>query len=173
MTLIPDNIDSQKSLSAIISYSFYPISSWNLRFFTTFLTTTLQDIRDSNYLYSVSNRSVRLNLNNSIDLGKNYSLQLWGFYNSRSVNGINITLPNGSLNFGIQKKVDNITFTFPLTITPFFYGSGSVGKGFLLRPTITAYMANQQDVNSRSLVAIKADNPILVNPIGVLFTIQR
>ena len=68
---------------------------------------------------------------------------------------------------------DNITFTFPLTITPFFYGSGSVGKGFLLRPTITAYMANQQDVNSRSLVAIKADNPILVNPIGVLFTIQR
>ena len=115
VTLIPDNIDSQKSLSAIISYSFYPISSWNLRFFTTFLTTTLQDIRDSNYLYSVSNRSVRLNLNNSIDLGKNYSLQLWGFYNSRSVNGINITLPNGSLNFGIQKKVDNITFTLNAT----------------------------------------------------------
>ena len=68
---------------------------------------------------------------------------------------------------------DDITFTFPLTITPFTYGSGTVGKGFLLRPTITAYMANQQDVNSRSLVAIKADNPILVNPIGVLFTIQR
>ena len=68
---------------------------------------------------------------------------------------------------------DNITFTFPLTITPFTYGSGTVGKGFLLRPTITAYMANQQDVNSRSLVAIKADNPVLVNPIGVLFTIQR
>ena len=68
---------------------------------------------------------------------------------------------------------DNITFTFPLTITPFFYGSGSVGRGYLLRPTITAYMANDQDVNSRSLLAIKADNPILVNPIGVLFTIQR
>ena len=75
----------------------------------------MQDIRDSDYLYSVSNKSVRLNLNNSIDLGKNYSLQLWGFYNSRSVNGINITLPNGSLNFGIQKKVDNITFTLNAT----------------------------------------------------------
>ena len=68
---------------------------------------------------------------------------------------------------------DDITFTFPLTITPFTYGSGTVGKGFLLRPTITAYIANEQDINSRSLVAIKADNPILVNPIGVLFTIQR
>ena len=68
---------------------------------------------------------------------------------------------------------DTITFTFPLTITPFTYGSGTVGRGYLLRPTITAYMANQQDVNSRSLLAIKADNPIIVNPIGVLFTIQR
>ena len=78
-----------------------------------------------------------------------------------------------ALIYSNRDENDNITFTFPLTITPFFYGSGSVGKGFLLRPTITAYMANQQDVNSRSLVAIKADNPILVNPIGVLFTIQR
>ena len=68
---------------------------------------------------------------------------------------------------------DNITFTFPLTITPFTYGSGTVGRGYLLRPTITAYIANDQDINSRSLLAIKADNPVLVNPIGVLFTIQR
>ena len=74
-----------------------------------------------------------------------------------------------ALIYANRDENDAITFTFPLTITPFFYGSGSVGKGFLLRPTITAYMANQQDVNSRSLVAIKADNPILVNPIGVLF----
>ena len=68
---------------------------------------------------------------------------------------------------------DNITYTFPLTITPNTYGNGTVGRGYLLRPTISAYMANDQDVNSRSLLAIKADNPILVNPIGVLFTIQR
>ena len=68
---------------------------------------------------------------------------------------------------------DTITNEFPLTITPFTYGGGTVGKGFLLRPTISAYIANDQDINSRSLLAIKADNPILVNPIGVLFTIQR
>ena len=40
---------------------------------------------------------------------------MWGFYNSRSVNGINITLPNGSLNLGIQKKVNNLTFTLNAT----------------------------------------------------------
>ena len=32
---------------------------------------------------------------------------------------------------------DNVTFTFPLTITPFTYGNGTVGRGYLLRPTIT------------------------------------
>jgi len=78
-----------------------------------------------------------------------------------------------ALIYSNRDENDNITFTFPLTITPSSYGSGTVGRGYLLRPTITAYMANQQDVNSRSLLAIKADNPILVNPIGVLFTIQR
>ena len=77
----------------------------------------------------------------------------------------NTTALEVALIYANRDENDAITFTFPLTITPFFYGSGSVGKGFLLRPTITAYMANQQDVNSRSLVAIKADNPILVNPI--------
>ena len=78
-----------------------------------------------------------------------------------------------SLIYANRDASDNVTFTFPLTTTPFTYGSGTVGRGYLIRPTITAYMANQQDVNSRSLLAIKADNPILVNPIGVLFTIQR
>jgi len=78
-----------------------------------------------------------------------------------------------ALIYANRDENDDITFTFPLTITPFNYGSGTVGRGYLLRPTITAYMANEQDVNSRSLLAIKADNPILVNPIGVLFTIQR
>ena len=78
-----------------------------------------------------------------------------------------------ALIYSNRDSSDNITYTFPLTITPFTYGNGTVGRGYLLRPTITAYMANDQDVNSRSLLAIKADNPILVNPIGVLFTIQR
>ena len=78
-----------------------------------------------------------------------------------------------ALIYANRNSSDTITYTFPLTITPNTYGNGTVGRGYLLRPTISAYMANQEDVNSRSLLAIKADNPILVNPIGVLFTIQR
>ena len=68
---------------------------------------------------------------------------------------------------------DNPTFTFPLTITPVFYGTGSVGKTFLSRPLLSAYFASEEDVNARALLAIRADNPIQVAPLTTLVTIQR
>jgi hypothetical protein len=52
-----------------------------------------------------------LNLNNNITLGNGYSFQLWGYFNSKEVSGVNISLPNGALNMGIQKIYKNFTFT--------------------------------------------------------------
>lgn len=68
---------------------------------------------------------------------------------------------------------DNITFTFPLTGSPLFYGTGTVGRTFLTRPLLTAYFASQEDVNARALLAIRADNPIQVAPLSTLVTLQR
>ena len=111
ITITPDNITSQKTFSTIFSYSFYPISKWNLRFFTTYSYVDLFDKKENNSDYSVKNSNVRLNLNNSIDLGKDFSFQVWGFYNSRTVFGRNIFLPQGSLNISFQKKSKNFTYT--------------------------------------------------------------
>ena len=65
------------------------------------------------------------------------------------------------------------TFTFPLTGTPSFYGTGVVGRTFLNRPTLSAYFASEEDVNARALLAIKADNPIQVAPLTTLVIIER
>lgn len=111
ITLTPKNIDMQKTLSAIFSYSFNPISVWNLRLFTTLINTYLLDKRELQEDYSVRNKSIRLNLNNNITLGNGYSFQLWGYFNSKEVSGVNISLPNGALNIGIQKIYKNLTFT--------------------------------------------------------------
>jgi hypothetical protein len=111
ITLTPKNIDMQKTLSAIFSYSFNPISVWNLRLFTTLINTYLLDKRELQEDYSVRNKSIRLNLNNNITLGNGYSFQLWGYFNSKEVSGVNISLPNGALNMGIQKIYKNFTFT--------------------------------------------------------------
>jgi hypothetical protein len=67
----------------------------------------------------------------------------------------------------------NATFTFPLTGTPVFYGTGSVGKTFLNRPLISAYFASNEDVNARALLAIRSDNPVQVAPLTTLVSIQR
>ena len=68
---------------------------------------------------------------------------------------------------------DAATFTFALTTHPQFFGSGTVGQTFLARPLLTAYFASQEDVNSRSLLAIRADNPIQIQPLTTLATIIR
>lgn len=75
--------------------------------------------------------------------------------------------------FATRDANDNITFTFPLTGEPLFYGTGTVGRTFLNRPTLSAYFASQEDVNARALLAIRADNPIQVAPLTTLVTLVR
>ena len=68
---------------------------------------------------------------------------------------------------------DNITFTFPLTSQPIFFGTGTVAKTYLNRVEISAWITSNEDVNALTLPAIKADNPIIIQPLGLLTTIIR
>ena len=68
---------------------------------------------------------------------------------------------------------DDITFTFPLTAQPLFFGTGTVGNTYLNRPLLTAYFASDEDVNARALLAVKADQPVLIQPLTTLATIVR
>ena len=68
---------------------------------------------------------------------------------------------------------DSPTFTFALTGDPLFFGTGTVGRTFLSRPLLSAYFASQEDVNARALLAVRADNPIQIQPLTTLTTIQR
>jgi hypothetical protein len=68
---------------------------------------------------------------------------------------------------------DDITFTFPLTAQPIFYGGGTVGNSYLNRVEISAWITSNEDVNALALPAIKSDNPIIIEPIGILITAIR
>lgn len=68
---------------------------------------------------------------------------------------------------------DNVTFTFPLTAQPVFYGTGTVGETYLNRIEVSVYIASQEDINSLSHFAVKSDNPIIVQPLSCLATIVR
>ena len=68
---------------------------------------------------------------------------------------------------------DNITFTFPLTTSPVFFGGGTVGNTYLNRVEISAWVISNEDVNALTLPAIKSDNPIIIQPLGLLVTVIR
>ena len=114
VTIRPVNVDEQKTFSTIISYSFFPVSFWNLRLFSTFAYTELKNQTTESSI-DITNSSLRFNVNNNINLGNDFSFQIWGYYNSRAVSGINIVLPAGALNFALQKKHKKFTYTLNAT----------------------------------------------------------
>ena len=68
---------------------------------------------------------------------------------------------------------NNVTFTFPLTTQPIFFGTGTQGVANLNRVEMTAYLASDEDLNARALPAIRANNEILIQPLSTLITIIR
>lgn len=84
----------------------------------------------------------------------------------------NTTLQVGLI-WATRDENDDVTFVFPLTTQPIFYGTGTQGQASLNRIQMTAYLASGQDINARALPAIKADNEILIQPLTTLITIVR
>jgi len=78
-----------------------------------------------------------------------------------------------ALIFATRDASDNVTFTFPLTTQPVFFGTGSVGVAYLNRIEMSAYIASDEDRNSRALVAIRCNNEILIQPLSTLITVIR
>jgi len=72
-----------------------------------------------------------------------------------------------------QSNLGLPTATFPLTTQPIFYGQGTVGKTFLNRPLVSAYIASHEDVNAKALLAVRSDNPVQLQPLTTLCAINR
>ncbi len=57
---------------------------------------------------------------------------------------------------------------FELPGSPLFFGTGTVGKTFLSRPTTTMYIASSSDQFAYALPAVRADNPVIIEPLSCL-----
>ena len=62
----------------------------------------------------------------------------------------------------------NPTGAFPLPGSPLFFGTGTVGRQFLSRPTSTMYIASEQDQFAFAVPVVKSDNPIIIEPLSML-----
>jgi hypothetical protein len=54
-----------------------------------------------------------------------------------------------------------------------FFGQGTVEKTYLQRETISAYFASNEDVNARALPAVRANNPVQIQPLTTLAQLIR
>lgn len=103
----------------------------------------------------------------------NYGDQLRVRFDFNVIPQIANTTVEPALWYSNRNNAGDITFTFPLTAQPLFYGGGTVGETYLNRVEISAWITSNEDINALTLPAIKSDNPIIIQPLGLLITILR
>lgn len=109
----PENLDNQKLVTLVLSIPVTVTNWWIMQYN---ITGTWQQINTKYEKAPVSmeQETISINMSQSFTLPANFSIELSGFYNSRSLNGIMVFKPMGSLDFGIRKKIgarDNLNFS--------------------------------------------------------------
>ncbi|MES2427882.1 MAG: outer membrane beta-barrel family protein [Bacteroidota bacterium] len=98
------NIADRKMWDLSVNLNLQPASWWTLTFYAEAYNNQYTGVLHNNYINS-SYLSYAGNANNQFIMGKGWSAELSGFYNSRGVYGQFKTLGNGMLNAGLQKKI--------------------------------------------------------------------
>lgn len=104
LILTPENLDNQKIASAIVSIPVTINKWWSMQYNITGIWQQVNarykdaPIRIEQFNYNIS-------ANQSFRLPKDFSIELAGFYQSTSLNGIFINKQYGSLDVGIKKKL--------------------------------------------------------------------
>ena len=86
---------------------------------------------------------------------------------------ISNTTVEPALWYSNRSASNDITFTFPLTAQPIFFGAGTVGKAYLNRVETSAWIVSDEDINALTLPSIKSDNPVIIQPLSMLITVIR
>ncbi|RKN83540.1 TonB-dependent receptor domain-containing protein [Ulvibacterium marinum] len=104
--IVPDNLEGQRTASLTLSFPVTVTDWWKMRYFSTLLwqeSTTIEDLGR----FTFDQTNFRINGNQTFTLGNDYTAELSGFYQTRSLVGNVKFEPLGILNFGIQKKFKN------------------------------------------------------------------
>jgi hypothetical protein len=109
----PENLDNQKLLAVVLSVPVKVTAWWSMQYNITGTWQQVNSVYEKEPI-SIEQKNISVNMTQSFTLPENFSVELSGFYNSRSLNGITVFKPMGSLDFGIRKKLgarDNINFS--------------------------------------------------------------
>ncbi|MEO6721760.1 MAG: TonB-dependent receptor [Ferruginibacter sp.] len=126
MVASPENLVDQKIVSLIISVPVEVNKWWSMQYNITGLAQRVNALYKKEPV-TLQQANFRINATQKFKLPKEFSIELSGFYQSRSLNGISVMQQYGSLDLGIRKSLSNKKGTLVLN------GSNLLNT-FLFRP---------------------------------------
>jgi hypothetical protein len=143
------NIADRKLWDLSLNLNLQPAPWWTLTFYAEAYNNKYNGTLHNSYVNS-SSTSYSGNANNQFTMGKGWSAELSGFYNSRGVYGQFRTLGNGMLNAGLQKKILKDKGTLRLNINNIldtFHPRGEIGD----IPNAKVHFYNTLDTRATTL----------------------
>ena len=101
--LTPENLENQKLVSAVFSVPVTVAKWWSMQYNITGIWQQVNALY-KNEPVRVEEATISINMTQMFTLPKNFSMELSGFYQSPSLNGIVMFRSRGSLDFGMRKK---------------------------------------------------------------------
>jgi hypothetical protein len=112
-TLRPENLDNQKLLTVVFSIPITVTTWWSMQYNINGMWQQVNAVYEKEPV-KIEQTNITLNMSHLFKLPRHFSMELSGFYNSRSLSGIMVFKPMGSLDFGIRKSLgarDNLNFS--------------------------------------------------------------
>ena len=112
ITYSPNNLDKRETITAILNFPIIPTENWKIRYFTSLSYSEVNGLVDTR-LINNSITSLRFNMNNDFNITDSFTIQVVGFYQTKSnLNNGGYMRPMGKLDISAQKKIDeNIILT--------------------------------------------------------------
>ena len=102
--LTPENLENQKLISATLSVPVTVTKWWSMQYNVTGIWQQVNALYKDEQL-RIEQKNIRINMTQVFTLPRDFSMELSGFYQSPSLNGIVTRKSLGSLDFGMRKKL--------------------------------------------------------------------
>jgi len=119
-TYSAQNLDFLRTYAITTSFPLYPTSWWELQ---TNITGRYQRYRTLHLQDNLTLEAAGLtaNITNTIELPRDFSFEISGFYQSKSIWGMMQFNPQGSVDAGVQKRINDGRGTIRLSMDDIFY----------------------------------------------------
>jgi len=121
------NLTNIKTINANIYFPLHPTAWWDLSG-NVFVNSLINNFTLESKDFKIQNVNYGFNINNSINLPKDYSLEVSGNYSSNGYWGVTKWTPTGSINIGVQKNLGNSWGSLRFTANDLFMSTNWYGE---------------------------------------------